>query len=153
MGLDYYLYLVKATTLWRHPDPTLVDGFPLQRQHLLVQQWRCHHWVHQWFCANVSEAAHECLEIEVQPEQLAQLADKLEAWVDDPEALPPVSDKLRGAFFGVRVEDPVYEHVRDSYRAEAKDQAKKIRKAVEWLQVPLDRNDREHRYATYRASW
>ena len=29
---------------------------------------------------------------------------------------------------------------------------KKIRKAVEWLQVPLD-SEREYRYATYRASW
>ena len=42
---------------------------------------------------------------------------------------------------------------RDLYRAEAKDEAKKIRRAVEWLKVLLDRNDREYRYATYRASW
>ena len=57
------------------------------------------------------------------------------------------------AFFGARVTDPDYEHERDLYRAEAKDDAKKIRQAVEWLKVPLDRKDKEYRYATYRASW
>ena len=70
-----------------HPDPTLVDGFPLQ-QHLLVQQWR-HHRVHQWR-ANVLEA----------PTRRRSMSKSLEAWVDD-QALPPVSDKFRRAFFGV----------------------------------------------------
>ena len=153
MGLAHYLYLVKATSLLYHPDPTMVDGFPLESHRLLVQQWRKNHWVHQWFCANVSEAANECREIELDHEQLALLADKLEAWVDDPEALPPVSDEVRGCFFGVRVTDPEYEECRDLYRAKAKDEAKKIRKAIEWLKGPLDRSDREYRYATYRASW
>ena len=153
MGLDHYLYLVKAYSVSYEPCAGTVDGFPLESHRLQVLCWRKNHWVHQWFCANVSEAANECREIELDHEQLALLADKLEAWVDDPEALPPVSDKLRGAFFGARVTDPDYEHERDLYRAEAKDEAKKIRKAVEWLKVPLDRKDKEYRYATYRASW
>ena len=157
MGLDQYLCLVKSTPVFFHPDPTLVDGFPLQRQHLLVQQWRCHHWVHQWFCANVLEAANECEEIHVEVEELAQLADKLEAWADDPEALPPVSDEVRGSFFGVHLTDPEYEECRDGYRAKAKDEAKKIRKAIEWLKLECEFNGHqmewESRYATYRASW
>ena len=152
MGLEHYLYLVKATSLSRHPDPTMVDGFPLEHQRLLVQSWWKHHWVHQWFC-NVHGAANECEEIDVQPEELATLADKLEAWADDPEALPPVNDRLRGPFFGAHPKDPEYEDERNFHRAKAKDQAKTIRKAVEWLNVPLDPTGREYRYATYRASW
>ena len=154
MGLDHYLYITKHFAFaYDHPNPTTVDGFELDSHKMTVLEWRKNHWVHQWFCANVSKAANECHEIHVEPEELAQLADKLEAWADDPEALPPVSDKLRGAFFGARVTDPDYEHERDLYRAEAKDEAKKIRQAVEWLKVPLDRKDKEYRYAVYRASW
>tara|TARA_Y100000996_G_scaffold333517_1_gene269875 strand:- start:23 stop:484 length:462 start_codon:yes stop_codon:yes gene_type:complete len=153
MGLDHYLYLVKAYPVWYEPCAGTVDGFPLESHRMQVHYWRCNNWVHHWFCANVSEAAHDCQEIELEPEQLAQLADKLEAWADDPEALPPAPAKFRGGICGPRPTDGHYESERDHYRAEAKDQAKKIRKAVEWLKVPLDRSEREYRYATYRASW
>ena len=153
MGLDHYLYLVKAYPVWYEPCAGTVDGFPLESHRMLVHYWCKNNWVHHWFCANVSEAAHDCREIELVPEQLAQLADKLEAWADDPEALPPAPDKFRGGICGPRPTDGHYESWRDECRAEAKDEAKKIRKAVEWLQVPLDRKDKEYRYAVYRASW
>ena len=158
MGLDQDLFITKQFA-WAHdhPHPTTVDGFELDSHKMTVVEWRKNHWVHQWFCANVSKAANECYEIHVEPEELAQLADKLEAWADDPEALPPVSDEVRGCFFGTRVTDPEYEECRDLYRAKAKDQAKKIRKAIEWLKVDCGFKGRqmewESRYATYRASW
>ncbi len=159
MGLDQDLFITKHF-VWAHdhPHPTTVDGFELDSHKMTVVEWRKNHWVHQWFCANVSEAANECLEINVEVEGLAQLADKPEAWSDDPEALPPVSDEVRGSFFGVRVTDPEYEECRDGYRAEAKDEAKKIRQAIEWLKVDCGFNncrqmEWQHRYATYRASW
>ena len=153
MGLDHYLYLVKAYGVWYEPCAGTLDGFPLESHRMQVLCWRKNHWVHQWFCANVSEAANECQEIELDHKQLALLADKLEAWADDPEALPPAPDKFRGGFCGPHPEDGNYEYYRDQYRAEAKDEAKKIRQAVEWLQAPLDRKDKEYRYAVYRASW
>ena len=158
MGLDHYLYITKHFAFaYDHPNPTTVDGFELDSHKMTVVEWRKNHWVHQWFCANVSKAANECQEIHVEPEELAQLADKLEAWADDPEALPPVSDEVRGSFFGVHLTDPEYEECRDGYRAKAKDEAKKIRKAIEWLKLECEFNGRqmewESRYATYRASW
>ena len=154
MGLDQDLFITKCF-VWAHdhPHPTTVDGFELHSHKMTVVEWRKNHWVHQWFCANVSKAANECHEIHVEPEELAQLADKLEAWADDPEALTPAPDKFRGGVCGPHPKEPCYEYWRDQYRADAKDEAKKIRKAVEWLKVPLDRKDKEYRYAVYRASW
>ena len=49
------------------------------------------------------------------------LADKLERWVDDPDALPPIEDKFRGSFL-VCETDKDYEECRDLYRADAKDE-------------------------------
>ena len=57
MGLDQDLFITKHF-VWahNHPDPTTVDGFELHSQKMTVVEWRKNHWVHQWFCANVSEA-------------------------------------------------------------------------------------------------
>ena len=108
--------------------------------------WCKNNWVHHWFCANVSEAAHDCGKSSSSPSSL-QLAHKLEAWADD-QSVAAMPDRFRGGICGPRPTDGHYESDRDFHRAEAKDQAKKIRQAVEWLQVPLDRKDKEYRYAT-----
>ena len=155
MGLDAYVYLVKSFCGRRDSKPTMIDGFPLDSQRMLVVEWCKNHWVHQWFISNVHKKAHECQDIAVGHTQLAELADKLEAWADDPEALPPVTEEFRGPFFGAFPDDEGYERWRDEYRAEAKEEAKQLRKAIEWLKVPCDRSgqDWECRYALYKASW
>lgn len=132
----------------------MIDGFPLESQRLTVVEWRKNHWVHQWFCEYCAEA-NECRDVHVDAEDLAKLADKLEKWVDDPETLPPISATFKGPFFGTHKTDPEYEQARDMYRAEAKDEAKMIRKAVSWLNDPPANPNvmTEYRHAVYRASW
>ena len=156
MGLEQFLSIVKSNVLSGgrgHPDPPMIDGFPVENQRMLVQKWWKNHWVHQWFFDNVDDTCNEGDDVMVSHKELAELADKLEAWADDPEALPPISDKIRAPFFGVHPDDEVYEEVRDEYRATAKEEAKKIRQAVEWLKVDDDRplRDREYRYAVYKV--
>ena len=160
MGLDQYLTLVKHFVHGgRDGEPTLVDGFPLTEMRMEVLDWRKHIWVHQFFC-ELYEASNECRDVEISASQLEMLADKLERWVDDPDALPPIEDKFRGSFFGVRETDKDYEECRDLYRADAKDEAKLIRKAIKWIkQAPPSEMSRivasggEYRTAVYRSSW
>ena len=156
MGLDHTLYLVKQYYGLEGKHP-MVDGFPLKQQKMVVVDWRKNHWVHQWFC-ELNATANECEEVLVSTDELKTFADKLEAWVDDPEALPPVSEELRGPFFGVHTDDAEYDKVRDFYRAEAKDEALKVRKAIAWLEAfkhdpALTTRATEYGHAIYQASW
>ena len=114
---------------------------------------------HQWFCANVSKAANECQEIHV--ERSSCLHSSPTSSRPGPTTRRRLRARrdaeVRGSFFGVRLTDPEYEECRDRYRAKAKDEAKKIRKAIEWLKLECEFDGRqmewESRYATYRASW
>tara|TARA_Y100000817_G_scaffold310280_1_gene300655 strand:- start:1341 stop:1823 length:483 start_codon:yes stop_codon:yes gene_type:complete len=160
MGLDQTLTLVKS--FWyggRDGEPTtLVDGFPLVEQRMEVVDWRKHIWAHQFFCERHSEA-NECQDVVICTDELKLFADKLEQWIDDPEVLPPIDDKFRGPFFGVRESDEDYEESRDYYRAMAKDDVKAIRKAIEWIKrrpPPVIRSPpvtNEFRSAIYKVSW
>ena len=157
MGLDHTLYLVKQY-YGCEGDLPVVDGFPLKEQKMVVVDWRKNHWVHQWFC-ELNATANECEEVHVDTEELKTFADKLEAWVDDPEALPPVSEKFRGPFFGVHTDDPEYDKCRDFYRDDAKNEAEKVRKAIAWLEAVKNapsrttRTTTEYGHAIYQASW
>ena len=156
MGLDHTLYIVKQY-YGCEGDLPVVDGFPLKEQKMVVVDWRKNHWVHQWFC-ELNATANECQEVLVRTEELKTLADKLEAWVDDPEALPPVSEELRGPFFGVHTDDPEYDKCRDFYRDDAKNEALQVRKAIAWLEAfkhdpALTTRATEYGHAIYQASW
>ena len=160
MGLDQYLTLVKQFSYGgRDGEPTLVDGFPLTEQRMQVMDWRKHIWVHQFFC-ELYEESNDCRDIEIGAKELEVLADKLERWIEDPEALQPIEDRFRGPFFGVYVTDKDYEESRDLYRADAKDEAKTIRKAINWIKqtsesglTKIGTSGYEYRHAVYRASW
>ena len=160
MGLDQDLMLVQHYFHTSNGvDPTLVDGFPLKQRRLNVVTWRKHHWVHNFICSLHPEA-NECVEVHVETHELKMLADMLEKWVNDPNALPPINDNIRGPFFGARTTDDDYEMSRDCYREDATQEAKQIRKAVKWLEnsvikkgIGLSETVVQYRYAIYKSSW
>lgn len=160
MGLDQDLMLVRDYLYgYNGVQPTLVDGFPLEKQYMRVVTWRKNHWVHQFMCSRVRAlGANDCQEIEVEPDELELLADTLEKWIEDPNVLPPIDDKLRGPFFGVYEHDAEYEESRDLYRQDAKEDVKKIREALKWLKQKKRKGGAgvcrsEWRHAVYKVSW
>ena len=158
MGLDAKLTLVRAWYLaGRATDPVKVDGWPLIRQQMHVVDWCKNHWVHGLLCMMYPEA-NECFEVCLTSNELRELANKLEAWVNDPEAIPPCPEAFVGPFFGIRPNDAEYEEARDAYRNNAKNEAAMIRKAADWIDaqerqyVPRTHYDPSH-FAVYEASW
>ena len=128
----------------------MVDGWPVNETRLHVATFRKHHWLHAYVCT-LHEEANECTDVPLSSEELAAVANKLEEWVHDPEALPPCPNHLRRHFFGVFPDDSDYEDARDEYRADAKAEAAVIRKAIAWLGAKCESDER--RAAIYRASW
>ena len=131
--------LGQSLTIWKHyfkgdrkRKRMEVDGFPLQEVRMSVLYWRRNHWVHHFMC-KLNPEANECREIRLLPEDLERLANALELWITDPDALPPIPEELRRQGFGVQENNKFYEKVRDECRREAKDEAAKIRKTLKWI--------------------
>ena len=158
MGLDAELTLVRAWYLaGRATYPVKVDGWPLTRQQMHVVEWCKNHWVHGLLCMMYPEA-NECKEVCLTSKELRELANKLESWVDDPEAIPPCPESFFGPFFGIRPGEAEYEEVRDAYRDDAKDEAATIRKAADWIDAQERQYARRTNFdpitcAIYKASW
>jgi len=154
MGLDMYLQAKKYHSGYRRdengeyvPKPAkLIDGMPLREETMELMYWRKNHWLHGFIVEEFADGEDDCKPVYISAEDAEKIADKLEEWADNPEALSPTD----GFFFGVRPTDENYEEWRDEYRAEAKAEAKDIRRAVLWLR---DAPDHEWRSLEYQASW
>ena len=117
---------------------------------MALVDWRKNHWVHRWFCEHDSNA-NECREIELAADTLSKFCDKLEAWIEDPESTDRAGEAQ--LVLESQTDDPEYEDcpVTPAMRADAKDEAKTIRKAIAWLRSPCDKKGRTGSTATRRT--
>jgi len=153
MGLDMYMTAKKYHMEWQKVDGEMkpkprkvVDGMPLKEECLEPMYWRKNRWLHGWIVEEFADGEDDCRPIELSTKQVREIADKLEEWSKDWQALPPTD----GFFFGVRETDDHYTEWRDEYRKEAKVQAVELRRAAQWMD---DEPSGEWRSIEYQASW
>ena len=148
MGLDMYLTGRRFNPQHKYVDGEykphqrpIIDGFPVEENLLAMGYWRKHHHLHGYIVKHFANGEDDCQPIELAPDDLNKIADVLERFADDPEALPATE----GFFFGHNIEGWT-----DELRAEAKTDASVFRVAAKWCERP----DIEcWKSVEYRASW
>ena len=133
-----------------------VDGFALQEQRMVVKSFYGHHWLHEFICSINVDARTSDGDVLLRVEHLRAIAAALEAWADDPEVLAPSPGARYGRGGATMLDADNYETNRDEFRAEAKEDAARVRKAADWM---AKRSSGARRmwepapFAVYRASW
>jgi hypothetical protein len=149
MGLDMYLHAKKFNTTfcrnseneYKPVERPKIDGFDISEYTLDVLYWRKNHWLHGHIVEHFAAGVDNCEPIQFRPEDLLWLADQLDEWAKDASVMEPTD----GFYFGSQDDD-----WRDECRERAPEDAKTIRKVVEWMQSDTGDSWRD---VEYQASW
>lgn len=148
MGLDMYLTGRRYNRKWNTENGEvtpasrpIIDGFPVEENLLAMGYWRKHHHLHGYIVKHFNGGEDDCQPIELAPDDLNQIADVLERFAEDPEAMPATE----GFYFGNGIDGWT-----DELRAEAETDASVFRVAAKWC----EREDLAcWKSVEYRASW
>lgn len=145
MGLDMYLmgrrYNPQHEVVdgkYVEKERPVLDGFEVQENVLEIGYWRKHRRLHGFIVENYGGGEDDCRPIMLSPEDLHQIADALDRYETDIEALP----ETEGFFFGNDDWD------RD-LQEQAPEHAARFRKAAAWLSG----DDNSWNHVEYQSSW